>query len=315
MGKKGIEFGFGWMFAIVVGAIIIFLAVFAAMRFVDTQRGVQGAQTAQEIGILLSPIETSLEEDQTAKITTAVETRIFNKCSGAGVFGRQELSTSLRSNIGDEWDEPEASAKFNNKYVFSSNSVEGKEFDVISKPFELPFRVGNLIYIFSGKYCFINAPGFVEQDVRKWGIESINVTNKKEDCLPESTKVCFGGGGCDIDVFFDPGDAERGSVKRQFIDRVYYEGPALMYGAIFADPGIYECQVQRLMGRASEISLLYVKKGDFLSVRGCNSGLDSGLVQFASTTLSLNSSRQLGEVSMQADELERRNKLLTCELF
>ena len=59
--KRGLEISFAWMFSIIVGAAIIFLAVFAAVKLVNLGKQQTDTEVGKQLGILLNPIETSLE--------------------------------------------------------------------------------------------------------------------------------------------------------------------------------------------------------------------------------------------------------------
>ena len=125
-GKHGFEFSFGWIFAIVVGAAILSLAIYAAVKIVGQERDIQQTIAGKEIGIILSPIETSLEGSKASYITFPVRTRVFNDCDNVGFFGTQKISTSIESGIGKQWVKPSTQSRFYNKYLFSSSTVEGK---------------------------------------------------------------------------------------------------------------------------------------------------------------------------------------------
>ena len=74
-GKRGIEFSFAWIFAILVGAAILFIAIFAATRLVTTERAVGEAETAKQLGILLNPVETGIESGKISKIGFVTDTK------------------------------------------------------------------------------------------------------------------------------------------------------------------------------------------------------------------------------------------------
>ena len=68
--KNGfLEIPFAWLFSIVVGVVILFLAIFLTVRVTQTQETRLDATTAKEIGILLNPLETIFE---TAKTTSLI---------------------------------------------------------------------------------------------------------------------------------------------------------------------------------------------------------------------------------------------------
>ncbi|MBU2503632.1 MAG: hypothetical protein KJ879_01075, partial [Nanoarchaeota archaeon] len=141
--KKGFEISFSWFFAIVVGGFILFLAIYGATKVINTGGEANSAKTGKEIGALLNPLETGFESGQTTLLSMPVETRIYNECEDiTGNFGRQIIKVSQKS-FGD-WSLTDINPSFQNKYIFSGEIVEGKNFIIFSKPFELPFKVADL---------------------------------------------------------------------------------------------------------------------------------------------------------------------------
>ena len=161
--KKGFEFSFGWIFGILVGAFILFLAIYAAANLVNVMRFQGETELGKTLGTLLYPIETNLEEAKFAQINVPQETRIFNVCKEplpSSVFGAQKLRAAVKSGIGEEWQkDPAVESTFYNKYIFSANmSQGGKQFYVLSKPLEFPFKIADVMMLWSDKekYCFIS---------------------------------------------------------------------------------------------------------------------------------------------------------------
>ncbi len=317
MNKKAFEFSFAWLFAIIVGAVIIFLAVYASTKLIKTQRTIQDTELGKELGIILNPIETSFETGKAQKISFPFQTRIFNDCKTISTFGLQKLSTSTKSQVG-EWQSSGEQSTFYNKYLFSENVIEGKDYIVFSKPFEMPFKIADLIYIWpeTERYCLVNPPREIEDEINDLKLETINIASKQSECPAEAKKVCFISSGCDIDITLDTSASKiKGSAKKKALDRVYFESPALLYGAIFASPSLYECQVTRLMKRASELSWLYYSKTSFLSSKGCSSNLEADLLSYANQTFSINSSSQLRSIAFNSENIGRKNNELNCQLF
>lgn len=318
MNKKAFEFSFSWLFAIIVGAVILFLAIYASSQFIKTERTVQDTELGKELGIILNPLETGIETGKTTKISLPFETRIYNDCEDfKGTFGLQKISTSTKSGIGEEWQKPGQPSSFKNKYLFSEKIIEGKDYTVFSKPFEMPFKIADLIYIWpnSETYCFINPPREIEEEITNLQIKNIIIASSASQCRAGNKKICFSTTGCDIDISLDISGKIKGSLKKKFSDRVYFESPALLYGAIFSDSEIYECQAKRLMKRASELAWLYYSKSTFLSSKGCPSNLESDLAIYANKTFSLDSSLDLISLSSNSETLRRRNNELSCKLF
>ena len=84
-----LQVSFAWLFAIIAGIFILFLAIYMAVRVVETGTYQIDSKTAKNLGILLNPLETSIESAEKNKIILPVETRIYNECYENGVFGEQ----------------------------------------------------------------------------------------------------------------------------------------------------------------------------------------------------------------------------------
>ena len=298
MKNKGyLQIPFAWIFAIIAGVFILFLAIYGVTKLIDVSQYELDTKTAKNLGVLLNPLETSFETGKTTSLTLSAETRIYNKCDNNGVFGNQIIQVSQKSF--NKWPEPAGKISFPNKYIFSEEYVEGKNFYVFSKPFDFPFKVADVIYITSSldKYCFLNAPEDIEDEVSTLNQQNILL----DDCPEDSVKVCFNGGiNCDINVDYNVKYVEKNG------ERAYFEGDALMYAAIFAGKEIYECQLKRLMQRVGNLASLYRDKANFISQTvGCQSNLNLlGLKDLANN---LESSINLGSVNYFVEEIQNRN--------
>lgn len=312
--KKGLEFSFEWMFAIIAGAVILFLAIYGTTKLIGSEGEASSAEVGAKLSILLNPAETGIESAKLSKIVFPVRTRIYNTCEEEGSFGAQKLGIAQESGLVQKWSEPGVAATSYNKYVFSEDFVEGKEFTLFSKPFDMPFKVADMIFIWPSekKYCFIGAPATISDEIEALGTQNINLTNNVKDCDKSSVKVCFGISNCDVDVSMSA-DEMSGSVKKGF-DNVYYEG-ALIYGAIFSSKEIYECQVQRLMKRTSELAGLYAAKSQYSSGKGCeNANVGIDLMIYANMT-QIEDSSGLRAIASKAEDIGRGNENLQCRLF
>lgn len=319
--KKGFEFSFGWIFAIVVGAAVIFLAIYASSNLIREERKVSATEAGKQLGIILNPIETSIESGRIDRVAFPEETRVFNKCLSTGdygaekTFGGQDISIASKSG-GGAWEKPGVASTFYNKYIFSSSTIEGKEIKVFSKPFYMPFKIADVLFMWNAekKYCFVNPPSYIEKELEDLNVKNFNVTDEVKKCEKNSEKVCFTSSEsvCNVIVNLNSKSVKK---NKQIL---YYEDDkenVLLYGTIFADSGIYECQVKRLMARASELSSIYGEKSQSLSIKGCSSNLEQELFSYADATRKLNSSLDLNEINNFAEELGRRNALLACKLF
>lgn len=308
--KKGaIEISFSWIFAVCAGIIIVFLAVFISSKIMKTGQETVSAKTGKEIQILLNPLETDFEDAQSTFMSLSVETRINNVCEkNYGLFGRQGIGIDQKNY--NKWTQTKTKVYAENKYIFSNKSVEGKSFFIFSKPLNFPFKTADLFYFIptNKNYCFVNTP----QDI----LEELSYFNnqtpiKTQNCSEEDILVCFGGNPvCDINVIQElkGGYVVKNNIKTYF-NGLSQENYALMYAAIFSDKQIYECQVQRLMSRVSELALVYSNKEENLEKIGCDGSLGEDLMRLREQSLNLNSSSELKGLIPIIEQIKLKNEI------
>ena len=311
--KKG-QFNFVWLFAILAGAAILVLAIYGAMKAGDSIRFQTDTEIAKSISIISDPLQAGFSEGSFGKILFKQETRINNFCFDEE-FGKHRISVSTKSNIGEEWNIPGEQVPINNKYIFSSDTFSGKEYYVFSKPFEFPYKVADLIFLTSERYCFLNAPDEIVEEIEGMSIPNIEIGN----CTYEDTvRVCFGSGSdCDVKVrgsclsgcrsVYDRGSVEKYGSNMNYVGN-------LMYGAIFSDEGIYNCNVRRLMYRTGMIARELIDKADLMDARNCNTNLKIDLVYWDSATISATVNDLSGLYSI-AKNLEKKNNGEICRLW
>jgi hypothetical protein len=88
-----------------------------------------------------------------------------------------------------------------------------------------------------------------------------------------------------------------------------------MYGAIFSEKDLYECQVSRLMERVSTLSKIYRDKAALISRVNCNSNLNADLLVLENAAKGYSSSKDLSEIKFIAEEIESLNSRSTCKLW
>ncbi|MBS3071226.1 hypothetical protein J4407_02925 [Candidatus Pacearchaeota archaeon] len=305
--KRGLQISFAWLFAIIVGAIILFLAIYTSIQIIETEETALDAQTAKEISILLNPLETGFETGTSNSVIVPTETRIYNRCSNEGFFGRQIIKVS-QQNFG-EWTETDIDIGFENKYIFSGNFEEGKKFFLFSKPFEFPFKVADLIYLTSSekKYCFIEPPESISDEISNLNQENLIL----ENCLINSIRVCFNSGNnCDVEVSYNGKYLDKNN------ERMYFYSDSLMYAAVFSDKEVYECQLERIMQKAEQLSKLYVDKSNLIAGEGCSTNLIQDLNEISSLEGSFSDSVDLdGYMINLAENIESKNKVINCRLW
>ncbi len=321
--KKGFEFSFGWLFAIIVGSAIIFLAFYFSSDMLNLLKKQENTAVGAQFDIILYPTGTGLEEDKITPIAFPVDTKLFFECNLAGDFGEQRIKTSVSSTMGTKYQEEAINTKSQDKYIFSQTPLEGKEFLAFVKPFNMPFKIADLIFIIPKgmKYYIVSAPDNLAEDISKLKEQNENfnstffLAETYEDCPSASRKLCFVSSRdkrCEIQVI---GDRILSGDKSFYYDSSS-EDNSLLYGALFATPEIYECQLKRLMKRASELSLLYLNKGISLSSTGCTSGLEQDLMQYSSALKALNNTTSdLNNIFAISKEIGRKNNDLSCPLF
>ncbi|MBT7102228.1 hypothetical protein HN935_01830 [archaeon] len=326
MNKLG-QFNFVWLFAIIVGGAILFLAIYGAMQAGDTARFQSDTEVAKSIAIITDPLQVGFGESSFGRISFNDETRINNICLGSG-FGKNDISVSTRSNVGEEWNLAGGATSIHNKYIFSSEQNSGEDYYVFSKGFDFPYEVADLIFLTAEDYCFINAPEEVVDEVLGLGIPNIEfdyptgmpLGSELSNCsVADAVKVCFGNGdGCDMMVYgscqsncdsvFDAGVVSKGSGGD-----LKYVG-SLMYGAIFSDKAVYECNVERLMYRAGKIAEEFASKGDLMDSRGCDTNIKSDLIVWSGMLFN-STADNLMSMRMTSDNLGKKNKRELCGMW
>ncbi len=307
--RGALEISFGWLFAIIAGIVIIFLAIYLSSKLIGTQQTAVSAETGQQIGVLLDPMETSFESAQTTSITIPTDTRIDNICIPTGDFGQQVIQLDQK-NFG-KWVATDTRVGFENKYIFSESQVEGQKFYIFSEPFNFPFKIADLMYITSAdvNYCFVGAPNDISTE-----ISQLNQSNLKiNDCSDSDVKVCFGQQRCNINVDFSSDSVEKNGTVMYFSG--VSDSKALMYAAIFSNSTVYECQVKRLMLRLRELSSLYANKELITEGKGCDSNLGEELNTLGKDAGNLNQSSDLSVIQAEAESIDQTNNARVCMLW
>jgi hypothetical protein len=318
--KRGYEFSFAWLFALFVGAVVIFLAIYVATQIVQTRQFERESAEAREIGVLLTPVETNLEEGKFATLYVTEETKILNDCEipdPSDPFGSQKLSLSIRPSLGQEWQNTSGVASsFHNKYLFSGSQINGKdEFYILSKPFNFPFKVADLVMLWSDQevYCFVNPPQQIERE-----LSELNMTNTYvNSCPAETTKrVCFpGSANCDIKVYMDQpnsGRVEKNGDRFSYVTSFGSDKYGMMYAAIFSSSlEDYNCQIERLLSRTASLAEVYKNKADYIHSQ-CSF---ASIQQMLSDYQTILQSTVNQNTYQKAEDINNANRMLSCKLY
>ena len=313
MRERG-QFNFVWLFAIIVGGAILVLAIYGATQAGDTARFQSDSEVAKSISIITDPLQAGFGESSFGRISFNDETRINNICLDSG-FGQNDISVATRSGVGEEWNLAGGATSIHNKYIFSSERSSGEDYYVFSKGFDFPYEVADLIFLTPESYCFINAPEEVVDEVLGLGIPNIQINNCT---VADAVNVCFGNGDdCDVMVYgscqsgcdsvFDAGIVSKGDSDMKYVG-------SLMYGAIFSDRNVYECNVERLMYRAGKIAEEFAVKTSLMDARGCDSNMRADLVVWGGILFNATSNDLMGLRTM-AETIDKKNDREVCGVW
>lgn len=307
--KKKAQFNFVWLFAIIIGGAILLLAIYGAVKSGDTQKELTDTTTAKSISILTDPLQAGFSDGSYGVINFREETRIDSSCLD-NELGSMKISVSTKSGPKGEWTRQGVDVLVPNKYIFSQDKISGKDYVVFSKPFNFPYKISDLIFLIPKDYCFIDAPNAIADDLKRIKVPKIEVGFCNSS---DSVRVCFKGGSeCDIKVSCANTECSYGNVEKYGIKTDFVGN--LIYGAIFSDKDIYDCNLRRLMYRNGIIAEELMEKADLMNARDCSTSLKPDLYLWKSRVLSA-SSTSISGLKASSEELIRRNKMTRCKLW
>lgn len=297
--KKAIAISFNWIFAIIAGTIILFLAIYATTQYIQTSEKTIYTETAAQLISLFDPLETGLASGKSDEINFKKQSRIYLDCNYLNnhPFGEQTIAFSEKT-FGDKFGEKGEEVSIKNKYVFAEEVVEGKKMSIFSKPFFMGFKVADVIVINSDDYCFYKASNEIKDEIESLGIKNIQFSEDLSDNSCEGTSVCFIGSGCDINVLNNK--VVKGSSELYYTD-------SLLYAAIFSSSENYECNIKRLMNKFNELSLVYIDKIKIIENKGCSSNIEAKLRIMMDSAKALKSSGDIISLDDQADVINSIN--------
>jgi len=303
---------FAWIFAVIVGALILFLAFYFVGTKLLSQEQEQKTVQAQSLDILLNPFAQFGNIGATTAniIDLQQKSTITFECEKQG----QELGTNTITMTAKEAAIPRV---VYDKYIFSEQTVEARKLQGISLPFQMPWRVADIIILwpYDARYCFISAPSSIKAKLSNetstgLNISSLYFVNNAASCPENSTTVCFGASGsCDILV-----NIQQGSTRK--LGTVYFAGEALMYASIFSDKQIYECNVKRLASRLYSEASVYDERTRALASKGCTATYNLAALKKAATDVSSSASQSnLNSLYQASQVIQNQNNVGDCSLF
>lgn len=323
--KKAFDMPFSWIFAIIAGVIILFIAIYATTNLINSSQKVTNSESALERLNYLNPIVSGVMSSYSTQFKFNKETRIYVNCtpssSSSPIFGRQTLAFSEESGFIKKWPAPGEAIPRYNKYIFSENVLQGKVFYLFSKPFYTGFKVDDLITITSEKYCFIAPPTIIEEELLLLGLGNVNVTSTITLCPKNTRVVCFGSSfpGCNMSVYgectsFDcESEYDKGFILKNN-KRIYFM-ENLLYAAIFSSPEIYECNIKRLGKKINELANIYNEKIDIVRLKDCESTISPFLLQISAISRTINSSAEIRELFDLTKTMDELNCDSNCRIY
>ncbi|VVB79742.1 Uncharacterised protein [uncultured archaeon] len=287
--KKG-DFNFVWLFAIIAGTAFLLLAIFFAVKFGGVLKTAGDTSVSKSLEILTDPLQTGFVEAKTSKISFGVNTQLNPSCYDTG-FGYHMLSTVTESDALKKNPPTPIEIKIPNKYIFAQQSF-GKDYYIFSKKFELGFPVADMLFISTTEYCLVNPPLRIKEEIMGLNPPKIKIQDSENNtCSEKTTRVCFGyADNCNMTVSgtcFNSNECkdqyETGTVSKDD-GNVNYIGD-LLYGAIFSNKDLYECNVKRLLYRTAQIADTYYEKANLMDARGCSTNLNADLDSFSQQTI------------------------------
>ncbi|MCX6741850.1 MAG: hypothetical protein NTX24_01580 [Candidatus Pacearchaeota archaeon] len=330
---------FSWIFALIVGALILFFAFYFIGSKLLEGNLTKSLMTEHSLDILFNPFSYFGSLGATSAKTMDLSTveKINFSCKTEEVFGYDSITVWTK--------EATQPRKVYDKYLFSDRFIESKNFQIISKSFNMPWRVADLVYFFPRniKYCFIGPNfddtrkefGSDESDEHDTGMnisnfyfpESINL------CPPdgEVVNICGENGAsnskCDIIVYSGNDNYVLKKNDSGVLKKLYYSDDAQMYAAIFSDPEVYYCNMQRLTKRLQYQIEIYNAKMQSLN-QGQNCGMYIPLdgLDISAKTLfdNIEGSKQniwnpikgaFSDIKSKADVVKYQNDMSACKLF
>jgi len=306
---KKAQFNFSVLFAILVGAVILFLAIYGATKVGETQRYQTDTEIAKKLTILTDPLQAGFASGKVGKIEFQQTTKISNECytkDEVGDFGENRISIQTSSGIGEKWQPSGAKISVNNKYIFSSDK-EGENFYIFSKGFEFPYKISDLTMLISERYCFVNPNEEIKEDLSLMNVALFDIVNSTGLCEENSNIVCFDSS-CKGDIFVKEGFVEKEGEKLYFIGN-------LIYPAILSDKGIYDCNVERLFERGSKLADIYSGNLDLMSLSDCSSDVSKQELETFGNLLENSNLNDLDLLREYSEDLEDKNNEGLCDLW
>jgi hypothetical protein len=284
--KGGIEFG--WIFAIIVGAVVLFLAFYFVSTTLLSDRMKSNTIAAQNFDVLMNPLSYlgSLDAVTSMPLNLSEKSELLIECDNGTDTG-SNLGWNSITVVTERQKEGERLPRTAyDKYIYADISdTEVKNLHSLTISLKMPWRVADLTMLWPADktYCFINTSKKIQEIQKRivdanLNISSIIFTNDSSglDC---DAIVCYGT--CNGDI----------RITDSAVNGLPYSGDDLMLAAIFSNSDLYKCNAVRLAKRLSMQTQIYgTKCGGSISLVPLKTAADdlanNGLTQTRINTLS-----------------------------
>lgn len=308
------EFNFVLLFAIFAGITILALAIYGAAQFANTGRFQTSTLVAKQLDVLTDPFQAGFASAQKNEISFNQNVIIKNSCENFTQFGSNDLSVLIDMSLGQEkYGTP---IKIKDKYIFSSEQIHGKKIYSLSKSFNFPFKISDYLIFFSedDNYCLEDSPDWFKQELQNLEMPILKFKDCKNNEL--YTQVCFSDSSCDIYISggCNGPDCENeydiGAVSKK--GSILYYQKDLLLPAIFSDSLIYNCNVNRLLEKASILTEIYSEKANLLNQKDCINYLQSDL---ESLKQQIDSGADIRSLHFIQHDLLIKNRQSSCRVW
>lgn len=309
--KRGIEFSFSWLFSLLVGGVILFLALYASRSLIQTERQVQESELSVAFTNVFTPLRTGGAETLVPRaITFPQPVALTLRCTPKGTAVRVTAKDNLAGTS-----EPYESL-VRDSFVSGNTTIQGKHIMSLVLPVRLPYLIGDLIVLWSHPYCFVDPPEAVREKIGLADTNTIQLAPAVAYCSSKSVKVCFAGSAspklCDIRV-------DQISETFTFTGRTPqpYTGN-MLYAGLFGTPDQYDCLVRQIGEQTALLAERYRAKSALVGSgqsTGCSGGMEEILSTYALQARTLNNSAGLPGIARAAEQLALRHEVLLCPLW
>jgi len=299
--KKGIEITFSWIFAIIAGTLIFLFFIGFAADNMDLFGKLTAMRVSEEMNSAFTGLKTGLVS---TSLSFNKEIKLQFKCIGEK---KEKLIVGYRSgkNLYDN-------------LVFSPEELNGNEFLLMTKSWNVPYKVDNFIFISDNRKYSLNGlnqnefdklkndlpddfKSLIERNTGNGKIIEFKSDNSPNTCNKLTNDIVY--------YFIDTNNGEMyGKICTKNMENkspLDFYGDDMIYAAIFGDQ--FDC-LYPLIGEKFNIM-----RDVYLQKIGRITGCDKGGLQNAITSMDT-----INKIQTYFDSIDTKNKALIgkgCNVF